>query len=49
MSRRITVRKPRFERSAPSPPWAVQPAHAADHLPRRGRSILALVYYRVGK
>ena len=49
LSHRVGVRKPRFERQARSQRWAAQPAHAADHLPRRGRSILALVYYHVGK
>ena len=38
--------KPRFERSAPCPPWAAQPAHAADRLPRRVRSLLALASRR---
>ena len=46
MSRRVTVRKPRFERQAWSPPWAAQPAHAADRLPRRVRSLLALASRR---
>ena len=41
-SRHVTMRKPRFERQAWSPPWAAQPAHAADHLPRRVRKDLAL-------
>ena len=42
-SRHVGMRKPRFERQAWSPPWAAQPAHAADRLPRRVRSSLALV------
>ena len=42
-SHHVAVRKPRFERQAWSPPWAAQPAHAADRLPRRVLRCRALV------
>ena len=41
-SHHVAVRKPRFERQVWSPPWAAQPAHAADRLPRRVLRCVAL-------